>query len=392
MSRYYDAVILGGGIIGILSGIALQKNGISAAVIEHGTSVLHNLSDRVFALSKGSQEILDGISVWSDMEKYASIDHILIYDDDSCNYLPYDNMLVDHVSMGYTIFASELSEILRKKIEFDVFSSVKYENFEIRDGFKEISLSDGQKLKTKLVICAEGKHSNFRSMSSVRTLQYHCGQSCITCNIEHAQHHNNVAVEHFFPSGPFAILPLYGGYQSSIVWTEKSKVANSLHGLAKEEFLTLLRRKCNHHIRDIVDINSKINIFEISIIYPVQQCGSRFLLIGDSSHSIHPVAGQGLNIGIRDVAETAKVLGKYHSLGVDIGQEFVLKEIENNRIVDNFSMTAITTGINRIFSSNSCLLKTLRRTAMSIVDMSPKLKKSLIKSAMGLNKTICGDY
>lgn len=387
MSNYYDVVILGGGINGVLCAIGLSHKDISVLVVEERDAILDGNQGRVYAFSKRSKEILENFSVWNDGIRSSPIDHIMIYDGNSCSSVHYDRVLVDDQPMGYVVEASEIAKFMHQKLNFDVITSSSCKLFTVKDGFAEIYLSCGKKIYTKLVVCAEGKNSRFRNSLSLKTINYAFGQGFIVCNINHEKHHRNTAIEHFCTNGPSAILPMYGGYSSSIVWTEKYEMAQLIQNLPIEEFTKLLQEKCSDFLGKI-EVNSKINCYKTSMSLLKKIFINRAIIIGDAAHAIHPVAGQGLNLGMRDVGILVEIIEKYHKSGSDIGQKFILQEIDNRRLLDNVSMSFVCTGINSIFSNDSAILKAARRAAMSVVEMSPTLKKILMSHAMGIS-SIC---
>ncbi|SBO14878.1 2-octaprenylphenol hydroxylase [Anaplasma phagocytophilum] len=387
MSNYYDVVILGGGINGVLCAIGLSHKDISVLVVEERDAILDGNQGRVYAFSKSSKEILENFSVWNDGIRSSPIDHIMIYDGNSCSSVHYDRVLVDDQPMGYVVEASEIAKFMHQKLNFDVITSSSCKLFTVKDGFAEIYLSCGKKIYTKLVVCAEGKNSRFRNSLSLKTINYAFGQGFIVCNINHEKHHRNTAIEHFCTNGPSAILPMYGGYSSSIVWTEKYEMAQLIQNLPIEEFTKLLQEKFSDFLGKI-EVNSKINCYKTSMSLLKKIFINRAIIIGDAAHAIHPIAGQGLNLGMRDVGVLVEIIEKYHKLGSDIGQKFILQEIDNRRLLDNVSMSFVCTGINSIFSNDSAILKVARRAAMSVVEMSPTLKKILMSHAMGIS-SIC---
>ncbi|WP_052342420.1 FAD-dependent monooxygenase [Anaplasma phagocytophilum] len=387
VSNYYDVVILGGGINGVLCAIGLSHKDISVLVVEERDAILDGNQGRVYAFSKRSKEILENFSVWNDEIRSSPIDHIMIYDGNSCSSVHYDRVLVDDQPMGYVVEASEIAKFMHQKLNFDVITSSSCKLFTVKDGFAEIYLSCGKKIYTKLVVCAEGKNSRFRNSLSLKTINYAFEQGFIVCNINHSKHHRNTAIEHFCTNGPFAILPMYGGYSSSIVWTEKYEMAQLIQNLPIEEFTKLLQEKCSDFLGKI-EVNSKINCYKTSMSLLKKIFINRAIIIGDAAHAIHPVAGQGLNLGIRDVGILVEIIERYHKLGSDIGQRFILQEIDNRRLLDNVSMSFVCTGINSIFSNDSAILKVARRATMSVVEMSPTLKKILMSHAMGIS-SIC---
>ncbi|MDB1135474.1 FAD-dependent monooxygenase [Candidatus Anaplasma sp. TIGMIC] len=383
MRSYYDVIVIGGGINGVLCAIGLEKAGVSTVVLEERDSLLSNMKDRVFAIARRSKEILEFYGVWEEKAGYGKIDHIMIYDEGGCTSVHYDKKFVDNMPMGYVVEAEELAKDIKKGIRFDYITSSPYETLTRSGGFAEVSLADGTKLKASLVICADGKASKLRKLLDMPAIDYNFGQSCIICNIRHGRNHSNTAIEHFYPSGPFAILPMGGGFTSSIVWTEKTITAEKLFN--SDNFERELEKKCSFFLGKL-ELASERKIFNISMSFLKKQFSDRVIFMGDAAHTIHPLAGQGLNLGIREGMAISNILGKYNKLGTDLGQKFILQEIENSRILDNLSMAAVTTITNSLFSSNSLIRKVIRRAAMSIVDMSPLLKRKLMTHAMGISK------
>ena len=377
-------MVLGSGLNGMLSSIGLCQAGLSVLVVEKREEILPGVEERVFAISKKSKDIIEPLKIWDDNIGSAPIKHIMIHDRDSYSYIHYDHALVCEEPMGYVVEARELAKSIKKHIQFDVVTSDSCESVATRDGFAEVRLHSGNIIKTRLVVCGEGKNSSLRSVLSIKTINYDFQQSCLICNVNHKKNHCDTAIEHFFPGGPLAVLPMKGGFSSSIVLTEKSYIAEMLCKLSTEEFKKELEKKCSYFLGDI-EVASRIHCFRISMVFSEKQYKGRVILLGDAWHAIHPIAGQGLNLGIRDSNVLVDVIKKYHMLGSDIGQEFVLKEIENRRLLDNFSMLFATAGINYIFARNSSLIKMGRRAIMSVVEMSPYIKKKLIEHAMGMS-------
>ena len=384
MSRFYDVIVLGGGFNGVMCGVGLSQSGLSVLLVEKKEEILPGIEERVFALSKKSRCILEGFDIWNDNLGCSPIEHIVIYDGDSCSYVHYDHALVGNEPMGYIVEAKELAKSIKEKIRFDIVTSDVYESITTRGGFTELRLISGTMLRSRLVVCCEGKNSLLRDIMSIKTMHYDFKQSCFVCNVHHTKQHYNTAIEHFFPGGPFAVLPMKGGFTSSIVMTERSDIAAMLCKIPTKEFQIELEKKCSAFLGDI-EITSGVHCFGISMVFSEKQYKERVILLGDSYHAIHPIAGQGLNLGIRDINVLVDVIKKYNNFGSDIGHEFILKEIENRRLLDNFSMSLMTTGMNYVFTRSSTLIKIIRRALMSIVEMSPYVKKALIKHAMGIS-------
>ncbi|WP_236822832.1 FAD-dependent monooxygenase [Anaplasma platys] len=383
----YDVVIFGGGILGVACAIGLAHNGVSVLLVEKKEEILLNNDDRVFAVSQRSKKILEELSGWSSDHENAPIEHIMIYDEDGPAQVHYDHALVGPEPMGYVVKASELARVLQKNVSFEVNCKKECIDLIFRNDGVELTLSGGKKIRTYIVICADGKNSSLRKKIVVKELTHDFKQSCLVCNVEHEKNHNNTAIEHFYKTGPFAMLPMQGGKKTSIVWTENTKTAKVLEKLSRSEFTMALQKKCGYHLGQI-ELKSDVACFPISLMLSSKQVVRNVIFLGDAAHSIHPIAGQGLNLGIRDVSAVIEIIKKYKETGSDLGRTFILKEIEERRALDNTSMAMITSFMNNVFSSDLLILKLTRRIAMAAVEMSPTIKRKLIAHAMGLGE-IC---
>ncbi|UOD98793.1 FAD-dependent monooxygenase [Ehrlichia ruminantium] len=385
-SKYYDVVILGAGINGIITSIALHQLSLSVALIDKNEILLSIPNDRVFALSKKSQEILDKFNIWDNIKKFCPILDILIKDGNSSTFAHFGHNQVSDNPMGYTVETEFLCKALKKHLKkIDLYSQCTYKSLDITYDLVNIELINNTKLSTPLLICAEGKHSNLKKILNIPYISYDYSQSCIVCNVTHTNNHNNIAVEHFFPGGPFAILPMYGQYKSSIVWTNKTYISNMLMKLSKNDFMLELEKKCKPYLGNI-KLDSNIMCFPLHLVFTKHLYKNRVALIGDAAHAIHPIAGQGLNLGIRDIDKLVSNIKSAKQYGIDIGSNYVLKNFSYDRYFDNFSMALFTTCINGIFSTKNCITKSIRFAGLSLVQNSKTIKNMMIKHAMGIGK------
>ncbi|QGR02098.1 2-octaprenyl-3-methyl-6-methoxy-1,4-benzoquinol hydroxylase [Ehrlichia ruminantium] len=384
--KYYDVVILGAGINGIITSIALSELSLSVALIDKNEILSSIPKDRVFALSKKSQEILDKFNIWSNVKKFCPILDILIKDGDSTTFAHFDHKCVSDNPMGYTIESEFLCKAFKKYLKkVDLYSQCTYKSVDINCDLVNLELTDNTKLSTPLLVCAEGKHSNLKNILNIPYIKYDYSQSCIVCNVTHTNNHNNIAVEHFFPTGPFAVLPMYGQHKSSIVWTNKTYISNMLMELNKNDLTLELEKKCKPYL-DNIKLDSNILCFPLHLIFTKHLYKNRVVLIGDAAHSIHPVAGQGLNLGIRDIDKLVSNIKSAKQYGIDIGSSYVLKNFSYDRYFDNFLMASFTTCINSIFSTKYCIAKSIRFAGLSLVQNSKTIKNMMIKHAMGIGK------
>ena len=380
-------VIFGGGIIGVACGIGLSRAGVSVLLVEKREEILQNASERVFAINRKTKDILLSLGVWSEKLDSAKIEHIMIYDEDSPAQVHYDHATVGPEPMGYVVDSRDLSLSLSQNVDFEVQCNAMGVNINANSGRAEVLLDNGRKIIAKLVIGTDGKNSVLRKTLGIKDLSYNFDQSCIVCNVSHEKHHKKTAVEHFNKNGPFAMLPMGDGYKTSIVWTENTQRAIALKNLKLADFTAALQEKCFYHLGKI-EVQSKVLYWPLSMLLAKSQVGRNAVLLGDSAHAIHPVAGQGLNLGLRDVGLLVEILKRYKATGTDLGRKFLLNEFQDKRALDNVSMAVMTTLVNSTFSSDSFLLKLMRRIALATVEFSPRIKRGLISHAMGLS-TIC---
>lgn len=382
----YDVIISGGGLLGLIAAIGLSNNSISVAVIEK--NILPRVIDdnRAFAISQGSKKILEKLGIWQLIENEAEpILDICILDGNSPVTVHYDHKIVGSEPMGYVVDNSIIWNAINDNFlnKLNVYSSRSYKTISCDSGYAEVTLDNGQELISSLFICAEGKHSKIPELFSIPVVKFNYKQSSMVFNVKHELHHQNLAVERFFPGGPFAILPMKGGYASSIVWTENSEIVKMLMNLTEQEFITELAKRFGAYLGKI-ELEGKRKFYPLSFAFVKKIYKDRALIIGDAAHSIHPVAGQGLNLGMRDVEAVITRITNAKATGIDIGSSYLLRNISRERYFDNFTMALATDGLNRIFSNRIFCVEALRNLGLVAVENSNFLKKRFIRHAMGL--------
>jgi 2-octaprenyl-6-methoxyphenol hydroxylase len=249
-------------------------------------------------------------------------------------------------------------------------------------------LSDGRKVKARLAIAADGRNSRTREGAGIRVTHWSYEQAAIVCSVAHERSHDFTAHEHFLPAGPFAILPLMGdldrpGHCSSIVWTERADLAPAIMALDEKNFIAELQRRFGEFLGPLEVIGPKW-CYPLSLQFTERTIDKRLALIGDAAHAMHPIAGQGLNMGLRDVAALAEVVLDAKRLGLDIGDGTMLERYQRWRRFDNTLMLAMTDGLNRLFSNDIRPLRLVRDIGLAAVNALPPLKKVFMRQAMGL--------
>jgi 2-octaprenyl-6-methoxyphenol hydroxylase len=231
-------------------------------------------------------------------------------------------------------------------------------------------------------VAADGARSAIRERAGIATHGWDYGQSGIVTTVAHEREHKGRAEEHFLPAGPFAILPLKGK-RSSLVWTEASAEADRIIALPDDAFLAELEKRFGLHLGDIA-IAGPRRAFPLGLAVARSFIGERLALVGDAAHVIHPIAGQGLNMGLKDVAALAEVIVDAARLGLDPGAAHVLERYQRWRRFDTMTMGVATDGLNRLFSNRSDLLRVIRDVGLGLVDRAPALKHLFTREAAGL--------
>jgi 2-octaprenyl-6-methoxyphenol hydroxylase len=252
-----------------------------------------------------------------------------------------------------------------------------------REGLsKQVSLSDGTVIAARLLVAADGAHSKIREHAEIPTRGWNYGQSGIVTTVAHERDHGGRAEEHFLPAGPFAILPLKGR-RSSIVWTEETREAERIVALADVAFHAELERRFGLHLGEIAAVGAR-RAFPLGLSVARAFIAERIALVGDAAHVIHPIAGQGLNMGLKDVAALAETIVDAVRLGLDPGADAALDRYQRWRRFDTMAMGVATDGLNRLFSNQSSALRLVRDVGLGLVDRLPALKQLFIREAAGL--------
>ncbi len=245
-----------------------------------------------------------------------------------------------------------------------------------------VKFADGSSLAARLLVAADGARSSIREQAGIAVHGWTYEQSAIVTTVTHERDHEGRAVEHFLPNGPFAILPLTG-HRSSIVWTETTPEATQIVALPDDAFHAELEQRFKLHLGDISAVGAR-SAHPLGFFVARSFIAERIALVGDAAHLIHPIAGQGLNMGLRDVAALAEVIVDAARLGLDIGGADVLERYQRWRRFDTMTMGVMTDGLNRLFSNHSPVLRFVRDMGLGLVDRVPNLKQLFMREAAGL--------
>ena len=385
----YQVVIVGGGLIGLTIGRALGGAGIATAVVDReqaAAMVEPGFDGRVSALAAASRAVFEGLGVWPRLAPdVQAIREIRVSDGDSPLFVHYDKREVGAEALGYIV---ENRWIRRALIEaVAALGGVRLLGGRTVTGLERgadrarLVLDDGRTLDAALVVAADGRGSPVRALAGIDALQVAYDQIGIVATIAHARPHRGIAQERFLPAGPFAILPMTGA-RSSIVWTERADVARRILALSRPDFEIELRARFTDYLGDLA-VEGPVFSYPLTLTLAHSYALDRLALAGDAAHAIHPIAGQGLNLGIRDAAALAEVIVDATRLGLDPGATTLLARYTRWRRADNFAMLAVTDGLNRLFSNDFPPLRLARRAGLAAVNRMPALKRRLMRHAMG---------
>jgi 2-octaprenyl-6-methoxyphenol hydroxylase len=246
----------------------------------------------------------------------------------------------------------------------------------------DVAFADGGAIATRLLVAADGARSSIRTGAGIATHGWNYPQSAIVTTVGHERDHGARAEEHFLPAGPFAILPLKGR-RSSIVWTEATREAERIMALPDDAFHAELERRFKLHLGEITAVGAR-RAYPLGFFVARAFIAERIALVGDAAHIIHPIAGQGLNMGLKDVAALAEVVVDAVRLGLDPGSADVLERYQRWRRFDTMAMGIATDGLNHLFSNRSAVLRLARDVGLGLVDRVPNLKRLFMREAAGL--------
>jgi len=391
-----DVLIAGGGFAGLALACALRQSlGPSFRVAVADPAFARPPSDaRASAIAAGARRLFETIGVWAAVadDTQPILDMVIT-----------DSKLDDAVRPTFLTFGGEVSpgEPFAHMVENTPLLAALVERAAqggavlLPTSLKEFSsrspsahrrvtaeLGNGQAHATRLLVAADGAHSRVRAGAGITCTSWAYPQSAIVTTVAHERPHHGRAEEHFLPAGPFAILPLKG-LRSSIVWTEEASEAQRIVALPDDAFHAELEARFGLHLGEIVAVGPR-RAFPIGLAIARAFVAERVALIGDAAHVIHPIAGQGLNLGLRDAAALAECITDAARLGLDPGGPDVLSRYQRWRRFDTVAMGITTDGLNRLFSNRSDVLRLVRDIGLGMVDRLPRLKDSFIHQAAGL--------
>jgi len=394
-----DVLIGGAGFAGLALAIALRQGlapSFSVAVADPALAGTAK-DGRASAIVAAARRLFETIGVWQTVEAQPILDMVVtdsrLADVVRPVFLSFDGDVEPGEPFAHMVENGPLLAALAAKAKDEgvtlrpaAVTDLKFATDCATDR-AHVRLSNGDALAARLVVAADGARSAIRERAGIASHGWSYGQSAIVTTVAHERDHHGRAEEHFLPAGPFAILPLTrdaaGGHRSSIVWTEEAQEAARIVALPDAEFHAELERRFGLHLGEIAAVGPR-RVHPLGLSVARAFIADRLALVGDAAHVIHPVAGQGLNMGLKDVAALAEVIVDAVRLGLDPGSLAVLERYQRWRRFDTMAMGIATDGLNRLFSNQSDVLRLVRDVGLGLVDRLPALKHLFIREAAGL--------
>ena len=392
-SKKKQIVIVGAGLIGSTMAIALASKGFDVTIVDGAKNRdrIERNKGRTYALSRTSKNLLFNLGLWDPKKlKVSPIKNIVLSTKKGSNDLIRNlagfyesNSIVDPSSYMIEDFylRTALASEINKNTKIELIDSLEVIQDETNSFETKIMLSDKSSIRAEILIISDGRNSGFAKRLNKRFFSKSYNQIAIVGNLSHENAHNFIAHQLFLSGGPLAILPLQGK-RSTFVWSLPIEIGNKLSASKDEIFTNYLKENTGDILIKPSLIGEK-KMFPLYLRFLRDSLDNRKVFIGDSSQAIHPLAGQGLNFGLRDVASLVDTLIKGKKLGLDLGGIDLLKSYESWRSFDRISLATYTDLINALFSNNNFYLKALREFGMNTIDKSPLLKSFFTKEAAG---------
>lgn len=392
-----EVLIAGGGMTGLTLGLALAQSGLDVIVADSevaATQLAPTYDGRASAIAYASFRMWEALGLGPALRPHAQrIEKILVTDGrvrggPSLLSLSFDRKELDAredgEALGYMLENRHIRAALNAaatETRLRVLAPVAVTGHALDAGGVTVSLKDGRSVRASLVVGAEGRRSTIRMGAGIRTTGWKYKQTAVVCTVAHEKPHDGIAHEYFLPSGPFAMLPLTDN-RCNIVWTEKPAISDALMAMSEVDFLAELRLRFGGHLGAVTMAGPRF-AYPLSLQIAERLTAPRAVLIGDAAHGVHPIAGQGLNVGLRDVAALAECIVDSVSVGLEAGDAEGLKRYEKWRRFDSTSMALVMDAFNRIFSNDFAPLRQWRGRGMAAVDLVPPARRFFMREAAG---------
>ena len=390
-----DLIIVGGGLNGLALALAAASAGFSVTIIDalpRAVRSLREFDGRSYALALTSKRLLQGIGVWGAVADHAQpMLEIKVTDGRAGEgaapwMMHFDHAEIEEGPMGFLVEDRHLRAAFLAAMDgsnlITQIDSARVVAQEIMPDGVTVTLDSGDIVSGRLLIGSDGRGSGTAKRAGINRIGWGYDQTAVVCAVAHDKPHGGIAHQFFMPNGPLAILPLTGN-RSSIVWSETTDRAAQLMTLDDDQFLDALRPAFGSFLGQISLEGARFS-YPLGLTLAQSFIADRVALIGDAAHGVHPIAGQGLNAGLRDVAALAQVLSEAHARGEDIGAAQPLARYQTWRRFDTTTLALATDTFNRLFSNNNPLLRAARDIGMAAINATPTLRRGFIREAAGL--------
>lgn len=395
----YDADILiaGGGLNGPALALALANAGLFVTVVDARPALARaeaGFDGRAYALAIASRRLLQGIGIWPAVGDKAQPIHQIKASDGLAGqgaapfFLTFDAAEIEEGPMGFLLedrhlYAAFLAAMVAHP-KITLLSGETVAGQAVDASGVTITLKSGESLRGRLLIGCDGRGSQTAARAGIRRVGWGYGQTALVTAIKHEKNHNGIAHQFFMPEGPLAILPLAGGHHSSIVWSETEANAKAIQALDDADYLAALRPRFGDFLGEIALAGDRFT-YPLSLSLAETFIAPRVALVGDAAHGVHPIAGQGLNLGLRDVAALAQVVVEAARRGEDVGSPVTLDAYQRWRRFDSTALALGMDTVNRLFSNDNPVLRLGRDLGLGLVNRIPALRRTFIRQAAGLN-------
>ncbi|QDL91236.1 2-octaprenyl-6-methoxyphenyl hydroxylase [Paroceanicella profunda] len=389
-----DVLIAGGGLAGCLMALALARGGLSSVLCDSlpaETRGARSFDGRAYAIAASCTRLLDGLGLWERLQTFAEPMRDIVVSDGRIGaapspfFLHFDHREGDSGPFAWMVEDRHLRRALLDAVAdaplIDHRAPVRVTDHETTAAGASLTLSDGTRLTGRMIIACDGRRSAIAARAGIRHMRRDYGQTGLVCAVAHDRPHEGVAHEYFLPAGPFAILPLPHN-RVSLVWTETPANARRIIGLGDADFHDELRTRFGDFLGE-TRLEGQRYSYPLTLSLAEDYVRPRLALLGDAAHGIHPLAGQGLNLALKDVAALAEVLVDGARLGEDIGSLLTLERYQSWRRFDATAVALACDGLNRLFSNDNPLLRPLRDIGLGLVGRLPAARRFFMREAAG---------
>ncbi|MDN5568223.1 MAG: FAD-dependent monooxygenase [Paracoccus sp. (in: a-proteobacteria)] len=394
MTKTHDVLIAGGGLNGPALALALAQAGMSVAVVDPRPAdarATDTFDGRAYALAVSSQRLLKALGLWDGLAansqpiRQVKASQGRAGEGAAPFFLHFDSAETEEGPVGHMLEDRFLYKSLLTAMEGRVthLPGLAVTDQQIGQAGVTVTLSDGSTVQARMLVGADGRGSGVAKRAGIARRGWDYGQTALVAAIDHERPHNGIAQQYFMASGPLAILPLPGN-RSSVVWSETQANAQAILQLDDTDFLSVLRPRFGDFLGDISLAGGRFS-YPLSLSLADSYASARVALVGDAAHGVHPIAGQGLNLGLRDVAALAQVLVEAARRGEDIGSELVLQRYQSWRRFDATALALGMDSVNRLFATDNPVVSAVRGLGMGIVTAVPALRRGFMRQAAGLS-------